>query len=162
MLYFRSSLGIDFPKSPYIGQIHYDFDLKRTFRYEEKDFGDCILKSTIDWFHWVDITDKDLLWFLRQDPPVISPRWLRCFFVILGAMTLILRPTILQMILQVPIEDLVEGQRGSLGALTNRLLNKLTWSVSPQSTILHYKRWPLKKKNLSEPRFNWVLINTGH
>ena len=48
MLYFRSSLGIDFPKSPYIGQIHYDFDLKRTFRYEEKDFGDCILKSTID------------------------------------------------------------------------------------------------------------------
>ena len=25
-----------------------------------KDFGDCILKSTIDWFHWVDITEKDL------------------------------------------------------------------------------------------------------
>ena len=48
MPYFRSSLGIDFPKAPYIGQIHYDFDLKRTFRYEEKDFGDCILKSTVD------------------------------------------------------------------------------------------------------------------
>ena len=61
MPYFRSSLGIDFPKAPYIGQIHYDFDLKRTFRYEEKDFGDCILKSTVDWFHWVDITDKKLL-----------------------------------------------------------------------------------------------------
>ena len=26
MLYFRSSLGIDFPKAPYIGQIHYDPD----------------------------------------------------------------------------------------------------------------------------------------
>ena len=73
MPYFRSSLGIDFPKSPYIGQVHYDFDLKRTFRYEEKDFGDCILKSTIDWFHWVDITDKKLLWIMRQDQPVISP-----------------------------------------------------------------------------------------
>ena len=59
-IYFRSSMGIDFPKAPYLGQVHYDFDLKRTFRYEEKDFGDCILKSTIDWFHWVDITGKDL------------------------------------------------------------------------------------------------------
>ena len=39
-IYFRSSLGITFPKSPYIGQVHYDPDLKRTFRYEEKDFGD--------------------------------------------------------------------------------------------------------------------------
>ena len=35
-IYFRSSMGIDFPKAPYIGQVHYDFDLKRTFRYEEK------------------------------------------------------------------------------------------------------------------------------
>ena len=60
-IYFRSSLGIAFPKSPYIGQIYYDPDLKRTFRYEEKDFGDCILKSTIDWFHWVDITEKDII-----------------------------------------------------------------------------------------------------
>ena len=60
MPYFRSSLGILFPTSPYIGQVHYDPDLKRTFRYEEKDFGDCILKSTIDWFHWVDITEKDI------------------------------------------------------------------------------------------------------
>ena len=49
-------MGIDFPKAPYLGQVHYDFDLKRTFRYEEKDFGDCILKSTVDWFHWVNIT----------------------------------------------------------------------------------------------------------
>ena len=62
-IYFRSSMGINFPKAPYIGQVHYDFDLKRTFRYEEKDFGDCILKSTIDWFHWVDITEKDLRTF---------------------------------------------------------------------------------------------------
>ena len=60
-IYFRSSLGITFPKSPYIGQVFYDPDLKRTFRYEEKDFGDCILKSTIDWFHWVDITEKDII-----------------------------------------------------------------------------------------------------
>ena len=60
-IYFRSSLGIAFPKSPYIGQIYYDPDLKRTFRYEEKDFGDCILKSTIDWFHWVDITEKAII-----------------------------------------------------------------------------------------------------
>ncbi len=59
-IYFRSSLGIAFPESPYIGQVHYDPDFKRTFRYEEKDFGDCILKSTIDWFHWVDITEKDI------------------------------------------------------------------------------------------------------
>ena len=59
-IYFRSSMGINFPEAPYLGQVHYDFDLKRTFRYEEKDFGDCILKSTIDWFHWVDITEKDL------------------------------------------------------------------------------------------------------
>ena len=59
-IYFRSSMGINFPKAPYLGQVHYDFDLKRTFRYEEKDFGDCILKSTIDWFHWVDITEKVL------------------------------------------------------------------------------------------------------
>ena len=60
-IYFRSSLGIAVPKSPYIGQIYYDPDLKRTFRYEEKDFGDCILKSTIDWFHWVDITEKAII-----------------------------------------------------------------------------------------------------
>lgn len=44
--------------------------------------------------------------------PVISPRWLRCFFVILGTMTLIFPGTILQMIIQVPIEDLVAGQKG--------------------------------------------------
>ena len=39
-------------------------------------------------------------------------RWLRCFFVILGTMTLIFLAAILQMILQVPIEDLVVGQKG--------------------------------------------------
>ena len=39
-------------------------------------------------------------------------RWLRCFFVILGTMTLIFPGTILQMIIQVPIEDLVVGQKG--------------------------------------------------
>ena len=54
----RSSMGIDFPKAPYIGQVHYDFDLKRTFRYEEKDFRKYF--STLDMFHWVDITEKDL------------------------------------------------------------------------------------------------------
>ena len=59
MLYFRSSLGIDFPKAPYIGQVHYDFDLKRTFRYEEKPPEMALW--TLDMFHWGDITDKDLL-----------------------------------------------------------------------------------------------------
>ena len=59
MPYFRSSLGIDFPKAPYIGQVHYDFDLKRTFRYEEKPPE--MAHWTLDMFHWVDITDKDLL-----------------------------------------------------------------------------------------------------
>ena len=59
MLYFRSSLGIDFPKAPYIGQVHYDFDLKRTFRYEEKPPEMAL--GTLDMFHWVDITAKDLL-----------------------------------------------------------------------------------------------------
>ena len=34
--------------------------------------------------------------------------------------------TILQMIFQVPIEDLVGGQRGFLGTPDNKLLNKLT------------------------------------
>jgi len=59
MHYFRSSLGIDFPKAPYIGQVHYDFDLKRTFRYEEKPPEMAFW--TLDMFHWVDITDKKLL-----------------------------------------------------------------------------------------------------
>jgi len=60
MHYFRSSLGIDFPKSPYIGQVHYDFDLKRTFRYQERDFRDTIC-GCIDMFHWVDITEKNIV-----------------------------------------------------------------------------------------------------
>ena len=57
-IYFRSSMGIDFPKAPYIGQVHYDFDLKRTFRYEEKPPEMALW--TLDMFHWVDITEKDL------------------------------------------------------------------------------------------------------
>ena len=48
-----------------------------------------------------------------------TPKWLRCFFVILGTMTLIFRRTILQMILQVLIEDLVEG----LGFLVARIID---------------------------------------
>ena len=35
-IYYQSIMGVDLPKSPYIGQVHYDFDLKKTFRYEEK------------------------------------------------------------------------------------------------------------------------------
>ena len=58
-IYFRSSLGIDFPKSPYIGQVHYDLDLKRTFRYEEKPPEMALW--TLDMFHWVDITEKDIV-----------------------------------------------------------------------------------------------------
>ena len=57
-IYFRSSMGLDFPKAPYIGQVHYDFDLKRTFRYEEKPPEMALW--TLDMFHWVDITEKDL------------------------------------------------------------------------------------------------------
>ena len=50
--------GVVLPKNPYIGQVYYDVDLKRTFRYEEKppEMALC----TLDMFHWVDITDKDL------------------------------------------------------------------------------------------------------
>ena len=51
-IYFRSSLGINFPKSPYIGQIHYDPDLKRTFCYKQKD-PDRLYFGCIDMFHWV-------------------------------------------------------------------------------------------------------------
>ena len=58
-IYFRSSLGIAFPKSPYIGQVHYDSDLKRTFRYEEKPPEMALW--TLDMFHWVDITEKDII-----------------------------------------------------------------------------------------------------
>ena len=36
-------------------------DPKTDPQVEEKDVGDCILKSTIDWFHWVDITEKDII-----------------------------------------------------------------------------------------------------
>ena len=59
-IYFRSSLGITFPKSPYIGQIYYDPDLKRTFRYQEREFSDTIF-GCIDMFKWVDITEKDII-----------------------------------------------------------------------------------------------------
>tara|TARA_R100000773_G_scaffold791_1_gene1403 strand:- start:79 stop:264 length:186 start_codon:yes stop_codon:yes gene_type:complete len=61
MPYFRSSLGIDFPKNPHINQVYYDVDLKRTFRYEEKPSMAILINSTTDWCHWVDITDKDLV-----------------------------------------------------------------------------------------------------
>ena len=59
-IYFRSSLGIAFPKSPYIGQVYYDPDLKRTFRYQEREFSDTIF-GCIDMFKWVDITEKDIV-----------------------------------------------------------------------------------------------------
>ena len=59
-IYFRSSLGIAFPKSPYIGQVYYDPDLKRTFRYQEREFSDTIF-GCIDMFKWVDITEKDII-----------------------------------------------------------------------------------------------------
>ena len=57
-IYFRSSMGIDFPKAPYIGQVHYDFDLKKTFRYEEKPPELKLFSIVI--FGWVDITEKEL------------------------------------------------------------------------------------------------------
>ena len=58
-IYFRSSLGIAFPKSPYIGQVFYDPDLKRTFRYEEKPPEMALW--TLDMLHWVDITEEDII-----------------------------------------------------------------------------------------------------
>ena len=57
-IYYQSVMGVDLPKSPYIGQIHHDFDLKKTFRYEEKP-PELNLFSII-MFGWVDITEKDL------------------------------------------------------------------------------------------------------
>ena len=53
--------GVVLPKNPYIGQVYYDVDLKRTFRYEEKPSMAILINSTTDWCHWVDITDKDLV-----------------------------------------------------------------------------------------------------
>ena len=52
-------MGVDLPKSPYIGQVHHDFDLKKTFRYEEKTSRIAKLFSIV-MFGWVDITEKDL------------------------------------------------------------------------------------------------------
>ena len=57
-IYYQSIMGVDLPKSPYIGEVHYDFDLKKTFRYEEKP-PELKLFSIV-MFGWVDITEKDL------------------------------------------------------------------------------------------------------
>ena len=57
-IYYQSIMGVDLPKSPYIGQVHHDFDLKKSFRYEEKPPEMALW--TLDMFHWVDITGKDL------------------------------------------------------------------------------------------------------
>ena len=51
-------MGVDLPKSPYIGQVYHDFDLKKTFRYEEKP-PELKLFSIV-MFGWVDISEKDL------------------------------------------------------------------------------------------------------
>ena len=44
--------GVVFPKNPYIGQIFYDVDLKRTFEYVEKDFSSLrrIMKEANSFF----------------------------------------------------------------------------------------------------------------
>ncbi len=52
--------GVVLPKNPYIGQVYYDVDLKRTFRYEEKPSMAVLINCNTDWCHWVDITDRDL------------------------------------------------------------------------------------------------------
>ena len=57
-IYYQSIMGVDLPKSPYIGQVYYDFDLKKTFRYEEKP-PELKLFSVV-MFGWVDITEKEL------------------------------------------------------------------------------------------------------
>ena len=57
-IYYQSIMGVDLPKSPYIGQVHHDFALKKTFRYEEKPPEMALW--TLDMFHWVDITEKEL------------------------------------------------------------------------------------------------------
>ena len=35
-IYYQSSMGIDLPKSPYIGQVHHDFDLKKLLDMKKK------------------------------------------------------------------------------------------------------------------------------
>ena len=57
-IYYQSVMGVDLPKSPYIGQVHHDFDLKNTFRYEEKPPE--LKHFSIVMFGWVDITEKNL------------------------------------------------------------------------------------------------------
>tara|TARA_R100000234_G_scaffold71494_4_gene43980 strand:- start:294 stop:458 length:165 start_codon:yes stop_codon:yes gene_type:complete len=50
--------GVVFPKNPYISQIFYDVDLKRTFEYVEKDFSKVMVNCHADWCEWKDITDQ--------------------------------------------------------------------------------------------------------
>ena len=71
-IYFRSSMGIDFPKAPYIGQVRYDFDLKRTFRYEEKPPEMALW--TLDMFHWVDITEKTYNLQIKRNPVTVKQK----------------------------------------------------------------------------------------
>ena len=51
-------LIVKFPNNPYIGQIFYDPDLKRTFEYVEKDFSKIMINCHSDWCEWKDITDE--------------------------------------------------------------------------------------------------------
>ena len=57
MTFISIIMGVDQPKSPYIGQVHHDFDLKKLLDMK-KSLQDCIFSIVM--FGWVDITDKNL------------------------------------------------------------------------------------------------------
>ena len=50
--------GVVFPKNPYIGQIFYEPNLKKTFQYVEKNFFKIMIDSHTDWCEWKDITNE--------------------------------------------------------------------------------------------------------
>jgi len=52
---------VRFPNNPYIGQIYYSPDLKRTFEFCETTKTDKLTGMVIESATWFDITDKDLI-----------------------------------------------------------------------------------------------------
>tara|TARA_Y100001937_G_scaffold99676_1_gene136208 strand:- start:160 stop:339 length:180 start_codon:yes stop_codon:yes gene_type:complete len=51
---------VQFPKNPYIGQIYYNPDTKRTFEFCETTCTDKETGMVTESAMWIDITDKDL------------------------------------------------------------------------------------------------------
>ena len=52
---------VRFPDNPYIGQIYYSPDSKRTFEFCETTKTDKSTGMVIESATWFDITDKDLI-----------------------------------------------------------------------------------------------------